>query len=183
MLGIDKGERIDKKVKSEVIERANDQSYNKSGVEWIEKSVFVLDLFHLEKYINHLNYDEYLKSKLQEAIDQYDPISTENIMNEAINKIKQEIKEDEELRRNTKRLKNRLKKIENTKTYLMNQWSGIEAHDKYKDKLTGCCQEGQVHHTLSERMSTDAKVWCENGIDEMSQLRAFTQMVEVFTKK
>lgn len=24
-------------------------------------------------------------------------------------------------------------------------------------------------------MSTDAKVWSENGIDEMSQLRAFTQ--------
>ncbi len=150
-------------------------SYIKAGVEWIDKAVFVLDLFHLEKYINHLNYDEYLKSKLQEAIDQYDPISTENIMNEAIKKIKQEIKEDEQLGRNTKRLNNRLKKIENTKTYLMNQWSGIEAHDKYKDKLTGCCQEGQVHHTLSERMSTDAKVWCENGIDEMSQLRAFTQ--------
>ena len=96
-------------------------------------------------------------------------------MNEAIKKIKKEIKEEEELGRNTNRLKNRLKKIENTKIYLMNQWSGIEAHDKYKDKLTGCCQEGQVHHTLSERMSTDAKVWCENGIDEMSQLRAFTQ--------
>ena len=150
-------------------------SYIKAGVEWIDKAVFVLDLFHLEKYINHLNYDEYLKNKLQEAIDQYDPISTENIMNEAIKKIKQEIKEDEQLGRNTKRLKNRLKKIQNTKTYLMNQWSGIEAHDKYKDKLTGCCQEGQVHHTLSERMSTDAKVWCEEGIDEMSQLRAFTQ--------
>lgn len=77
--------------------------------------------------------------------------------------------------RNTKRLNNRLKKIENTKTYLMNQWFGIESHEKYKDKLTGCRQEGQVHHTLSERMSTDAKVWYENGIDEMSQLRAFTQ--------
>lgn len=150
-------------------------TYIKAGVDWIDKSVFVLDLFHLEKYINHLNYDEYLKNKLQEAIDQYDPISTENIMNEAIKKIKQEIKEDEQLGRNTTRLNNRLKKIENTKTYLMNQWSGIEAHDKYKDKLTGCCQEGQVHHTLSERMSTDAKVWCEEGIDEMSQLRAFTQ--------
>ena len=68
-------------------------SYIKAGVKWIEKSVFVLDLFHLEKYINHLNYDEYLKGKLQEAIDQYDPISTENIMNEAIKKIKEEIKE------------------------------------------------------------------------------------------
>lgn len=150
-------------------------SYIKAGVEWIEKSVFVLDRFHIEKYINHLNYDEYLKSKLKEAIDQYDPISTENIMNEAIKKIEKEIKEDEELGRDTRRLNNRLKKIENTKKYFMNQWDGIEAHEKYKDKLTGCCQEGQVHHTLSERMSTDAKVWSENGIDEMSQLRAFTQ--------
>lgn len=150
-------------------------SYIKAGTEWIAKSVFVLDTFHLEKYINHLNYDEYLKTKLQEAIDEYDPISTENIMNEAIQKIEKEIREDEELERNTKRLENRLKKIKDTKTYLMNQWQGIEAHDIYKDKLTGCCQEGQVHHTLSERMSTDAKVWSENGIDEMSQLRAFTQ--------
>ena len=96
-------------------------------------------------------------------------------MNEAIKRIKEEIKEDEQLVRNTKRLNNRLKKIENTKTYLMNQWSGIEAHEKYKDKLTECCQEGQVNHTLSKRMSTYAKVWCENGIDKMSQLRAFTQ--------
>ena len=150
-------------------------SYIKAGTEWIAKSIFVLDTFHLEKYINHLNYDEYLKTKLQEAIDQYDPISTENIMNEAIRKIEQEIEEDKQLERNTKRLENRLKKIKETKTYLMNQWQGIEAHDTYKDKLTGCCQEGQVHHTLSERLSTDAKVWSENGIDEMSQLRAFTQ--------
>ena len=150
-------------------------SYIKAGTEWIEKSVFVLDTFHLEKYINHLNYDEYLKTKLQEAVEQFDPISTENIMNEAINKIKEQIKEDEQLGRNTKHLSNRLKKIEDTKKYFMNQWLGIEAHDKYKDKLTGCCQEGQVHHTLSERMSTDAKVWSEEGINEMSQLRAFTQ--------
>ena len=150
-------------------------SYIKSGTEWIAKSVFVLDTFHLEKYINHLNYDKYLKTKLQEAIDQFDPISTENILNEAIGKIKKQIEEDKELGRTTKSLENRLKKIKDTKTYLMNQWEGIEAHDKYKDKLTGCCQEGQVHHTLSERLSTDAKVWSENGIDEMSQLRAFTQ--------
>lgn len=92
-----------------------------------------------------------------------------------MNKIKEQIEEDEKLGRNVKHLNNRLKKIESTKKYFMNQWSGIEANDIYKDKLTGCCQEGQVHHTLSERMSTDAKVWCENGIDEMSQLRAFTQ--------
>ena len=150
-------------------------SYIKAGVEWIDKAVFVLDMFHLKKYINHLNYDEELKKKLQEAIEQYDPVSVENIMNKAIENIEKEIIEDEQLGRNVNRLKNRLKKIEDTKTYFSNQWTGIEAHEKYQDKLTGCCQEGQVHHTLSERMSTDAKVWSENGIDEMSQLRAFTQ--------
>ncbi len=170
---------IDCTYKKEEVETAfvmgDGASYIKAGTEWIAKSVFVLDTFHLEKYINNLNYDEYLKAKLQEAIDQFDPISTENIMNEAIKKIEQEIEEDKQLVRNTKRLENRLKKIKDTKIYLMNQWEGIEAHDKYKEKLTGCCQEGQVHHTLSERLSTDAKVWSENGIDEMSQLRAFTQ--------
>ena len=170
---------IDCTYKKETIENifimGDGASYIKEGLNWIPNSVFVLDLFHLEKYINHLNYDEEIKKKLQLAIDQYDPISTENIMNEAIERIKKEILEDEELGRSTKRLENRLKKIEDTKTYFINQWTGIEAHDKYKDKLTGCCQEGQVHHTLSERMSTDAKVWSENGIDEMSQLRAFTQ--------
>lgn len=120
-------------------------SYIKAGTEWIAKSVFVLDTFHLEKYINHLNYDEYLKTKLQEAIEQFDPISTESVMDEAIKKINKEIQENKELERSTKSLENRLKKIKETKTYLMNQWSGIEAHDKYKDTLTGCCQEGQVH--------------------------------------
>ena len=150
-------------------------SYIKAGTEWIAKSVFVLDTFHIEEYINNLNYDGYLKTKLQEAIDQFDVVSTENIMNEAIRNIEKEIEEDKELGRTTKSLENRLNKIIETKTYLMNQWEGIEAHDTYKEKLTGCCQEGQVHHTLSERLSTDAKVWSENGIEEMSQLRAFTQ--------
>ena len=61
-------------------------------------------------------------------------------MNEAINKIKEQIEEDKGLGRTTKSLENRLKKITDTKRYLMNQWDGIEAHDIYKDKLTGCCQ-------------------------------------------
>ena len=170
---------IDCTYKKEEIETAfvmgDGASYIKAGTEWIAKLVFVLDTFHLEKYINNLNCNEYLKTKLQEAIEQYDPISTENIMDEAIRKIEQEIEVDKQLERSTKHLENRLKKIKETKTYLINQWKGIEAHDIYKDKLIGCCQKGQVHHTLSERLSTDAKVWSENGIDEMSQLRAFTQ--------
>lgn len=170
---------IDCRYKKDEIETAfimgDGASYIKAGTEYIAKSVFVLDTFHLEKYINNLNYDEYLKEKLQEAVDQFDPISTMNIVDEAIRKIEEQIEEDKNLGRSTKSLENRLKKVNDTKTYLNNQWQGIEAHETYKDKLTGCCQEGQVHHTLSERLSTDARVWCEDGIDKVSQLRAFTQ--------
>lgn len=59
---------IDCTYKKEEIEIAfvmgDGASYIKAGTEWIAKSVFVLDTFHLEKYINNLNYDEYLKTKL-----------------------------------------------------------------------------------------------------------------------
>lgn len=143
---------IDCTYKKDVLETAfimgDGAPYIKAGTEWIAKSVFVLDTFHLEEYINHLNFDEYLKGKLQEAIDQFDPISTENILNEAIRNVENQIQVDKHLGRKTKSLENRLKKVQDTKTYLMNQWSGIEADEIYANKLTGCCQEGQVHHTL-----------------------------------
>ena len=43
--------------------------YIKAGTEWIAKSVFVLDTFHLEKYINHLkNISKFEKAKYIEKI-------------------------------------------------------------------------------------------------------------------
>ena len=60
-----------------------------------------------------------MKAKLKEAIAQLDPISTENIMNEAIRKIEKEIKEDQEIGREIKVLERRLKKIKDTKRYIM----------------------------------------------------------------
>ena len=44
--------------------------------------------------------------------------------------IEERKEEDKQLERSTKHLENRLKKIENTKTYIMSQWSGIELHEK-----------------------------------------------------
>ena len=63
----------------------------------------------------------------------------------------------------------------------MNQWQGIEAHYTYKDKLTGCCQEGQVHHTLSERLSIDAKVWSEKGIVMENRRMIMEQQIKELT--
>ena len=55
---------IDCTYKKEEIETAfimgDGASYIKAGTEWIAKSVFVLDTFHLEEYINHLNYTIYI---------------------------------------------------------------------------------------------------------------------------
>ena len=57
-----------------------------------------------------------MKEKLQEAVDQFDPISTMNIIDEAIRKIEERIEEDKNLGRATKSLENRLKKV-NAKIY------------------------------------------------------------------
>ncbi len=164
----------DKNIIENIFIMGDGASYIKEGLNWLENSKFVLDKFHLKKYINHLNHDKYLKQKLEEAVEQYDPVSTENILKKAIKNIEKDIEIDKVLGRDVKKLVRRLEKVKKTKTYLSNQWDGIEIYEKYGDIITGCCQEGQIHHVLSSRMSTDAKVWSEDGIDKMSQLRAFT---------
>lgn len=39
----------------------------------------------------------------------------------------------------------------------------------------GCCQEGQVSHVLSERLSTRPMAWSKDGADKMSKIRAFKE--------
>ena len=90
-LWLEVAEYIDKKYDLKNIERiyigGDGARWIKEGLNWIEKSVFVLDKFHLLKYINQATVDfpEY-RSKLWYNINIYDPISVENIFKELINK-------------------------------------------------------------------------------------------------
>jgi len=135
-------------------------SWIKEGLNWIEKSKFVLDKFHLMKYINSATMEqkEY-RSKIWYSINVGDNISVENIFKELI-----EITEN----------KQKKEVIRETLKYILNQWEGIEIYTTEGSNLIGCSAEGHISHVFADRMSSRPRTWSEDGIDKMSRLRTFT---------
>lgn len=162
-LWLEVAEYIDKKYDVKNIEKVyiggDGAKWIKEGLNWIEKSEFVLDKFHLLKYINQatVEYPEY-RSKLWYNINIYDPVSVENIFKEIINKT-----ED----------KKRKEKVVYSYKYVMNQWKGIEIYETDGKYLNGCSAEGHISHVYADRMSSRPRTWSDDGIDKMSRLRTF----------
>ena len=162
-LWLEVAEYIDKKYDVKNIEKVyiggDGAKWIKEGLNWIEKSEFVLDKFHLLKYINQatVEFPEY-RSKLWYSINAYDPISVENIFKEIISKT-----EDEK----------RKEKVIYSYKYVMNQWKGIEIYETDGKYLNGCSAEGHISHVYADRMSSRPRVWSDDGIDKMSRLRTF----------
>lgn len=162
-LWLEVAEYIDKKYDMKNIEKiyigGDGATWIKEGLNWIEKSEFVLDRFHLLKYINQatVEYPEY-RSKLWYNINMYDPISVENIFKEIINKTKDE---------------KRREKVKDSYKYVMKQWKGIEIYETEGKYLKGCSAEGHISHVYADRMSSRPRTWSDDGIDKMSRLRTF----------
>lgn len=162
-LWLEVAEYIDKKYDVEKLEKVyicgDGARWIKEGLNWIEKSEFVLDRFHLLKYINQatVEFPEY-RNKLWYNINIFDPISVENIFKEILEKT-----EDEK----------RKEKVLYSYNYIMNQWSGIEIYETDRKYLKGCSAEGHISHVYADRMSSRPRTWSADGIDKMSRLRTF----------
>lgn len=132
----------------------------KEGLNWIEKSKFVLDKFHLMKYINKATAEqsEY-RSKIWYNINMGDPISIKNIFKELIKLTEDELRKES---------------IRETLKYILNQWEGIEIYSTDRNNIVGCSAEGHISHVFADRMSSRPRTWSEDGIDKMSRLRTFT---------
>lgn len=162
-LWLEVAEYIDKKYDMESIEKVyiggDGASWIKEGLNWIEKSEFVLDKFHLLKYINQatVEFPEY-RSKIWYNINIFDSISVENIFKEIINKTKDE---------------KRKEKVIDSYKYIKKQWKGIEIYETDGQYLKGCSAEGHISHVYADRMSLRPRTWCDDGIDKMSRLRVF----------
>ena len=162
-LWIEVAEYIDKKYDVGSLEKVyicgDGARWIKEGLNWIEKSVFVLDRFHLLKYINQATVDfpEY-RNKLWYSINMFDPISVDNIFKEIIKKTTNETRKE---------------KVKFSRKYVMNQWPGIEIYETDGKYLKGCSAEGHISHVYADRMSSRPRTWCDDGIDKMSRLRTF----------
>lgn len=162
-LWLEVAEYIDKKYDMKNVEKVyicgDGAAWIKEGLNWIEKSKFVLDRFHLLKYINQatVEFPQY-KSKLWYNINIYDPISVENIFKEIIEKTTDE---------------KRKEKVIDSYKYVMKQWKGIEIYETDGEYLNGCSAEEHISHVYADRMSSRPRTWCDDGINKMSRLRTF----------
>ena len=133
----------------------------KAGTDYVDKSVFVADRFHLMKYINRvarLTLDEadITKGRFYKYIYKNKPVAAKKLLT----RIQNHCGGDEA--------------VEACRSYLVNNWNAIQLafHDR---NVLGCSAEGHVSHVYSERMSSRPMGWSETGSDAMCHLRCYVR--------
>lgn len=136
----------------------------KSGVDQIEKSKFVLDRFHLMKYINQAT-SHLLDSQGDAKAEIYQAIN---------GKHKKHLKEVFEKIEMVTESETKLRSVIEAKTYILNHWQGIMIRIK-NPEIIGCSAEGHISHTFSKRMSSRPMGWSEHGANQMCKLCCYKE--------
>ncbi len=135
----------------------------KGGTQIIKDSKYVLDHYHLSKYIKKIT--AHLPG-LEEPADIEKPLW--QFIRRGKKKFALELidyaieKTPSESKRNS---------IKDAKKYILNNWEGINnlfGEEKYR-----CSAEGHISHILSDRLSSRPMGWSLEGVDEMARMRAY----------
>ena len=140
-------------------------SWIKTGLEWIPKSIYVLDEFHMKKAVNGIvgrikkenkKGKNKLKEELREALRKLD-----------FEKFKEKSYEilAEEMEKSTRNRKRKLME------YVLNNKEGIVNLYRHKEEWNGCSAEGHISHIYSDRMSSRPMGWSKINVNNMSKLR------------
>lgn len=130
----------------------------KFGAKYLPNAIYVLDLFHLQKYITAaLKDDKKSKKALWKAIFKTDREKVNEILTQKYNELG---------------LKNPENPVTKCQAYINNNWDGISSYSLYKNEIAGCSAESHVSHVLSERLSRGPIAWSKAGAHKMAQLRA-----------
>ena len=143
---------------------------NSDGGNWIRNGyrglsdvTFVLDEFHLRKYIFKLT--QHMKDSICDAKKElYDCIRHET---------KEEFLVIAERLRWCAKTKEDLKRINDAASYIASNWTAAKLRLSKRDGVVGCSAEGHVYHLLSSRMSTLAMGWSRHGGSQMAHLREY----------
>lgn len=135
----------------------------KAGTHYIAGAKFVLDKYHMHKYIiaatSHLGDScEDARSEIYRAIHK----KRKKMAAETFDKILA-VTETE----------SKQKTVQIAKEYLLTNWSGIMLSMKNKDENIRCSAEGHVSHVYADRMSSRPLGWSRLGADKMSRLRIY----------
>lgn len=131
-------------------------SWIRGGTEYIPNAVYLLDRFHLCKYILRAvgRYPD-LKKAVWKEIKRDDIVQVDILLQQAL------VRTDSE---------NHKKVITDCFRYLKENWDGIQAYREYPAAL-GCSAESHVSHVLSARLSSRPQGWSRAGAEKMASLR------------
>lgn len=135
----------------------------KSGRKYIYKSKFVLDKFHIQKYIisatSHLlDSAEDARAELYQAIHKRLKWMAQGTFEKILSVTESESKR---------------KKVERSMKYILGNWSGIMHSISNKENQMGCSAEGHVSHIFADRMSSRPLGWSKHGVNQMAKLRIY----------
>ncbi len=129
----------------------------KNGLSWINKSIYVLDRYHLSKYVTqataHMGYTTPI---MWSYINAKDKDKVKELFKAIINITEPETKK---------------KAVKEARRYILGNWEGIMR--QYDQDYVGCSAEGHVSHILSSRLSSRPLGWSKTGVDQMARLRVF----------
>lgn len=130
-------------------------SWIRTGLEWLPKSIYIADKFHINKAIIAMsgNNKEYIE-KIREAMFELDF--------EKVKELEYEILAEE---MDINKRKNKEEKLK----YILNNKEGIRNSICYD--VPGCAAESDISHVYSDRLSSRPMGWSETNVDKMARLR------------
>ena len=136
-----------------------------AGCRVLEKSKFVLDKYHLGKYIHkattHLDDSQQAaKEFIYGAINERDFDGVMRLLQKCYASTDQEYKK---------------KEVTECARYIKNNWLGIMVRIDDGGAVWGCSAEGHISHVLSARESSCPMGWSKKGVDRISRLRVLTR--------
>ena len=136
-----------------------------AGCRVLEKSKFVLDKYHLGKYIHkattHLDDNQQAaKEFIYGAINERDFDGVMRLLQKCYASTNQEYKK---------------KEVTECARYIKNNWLGIMVRIDDGGAVWGCSAEGHISHVLSARESSRPMGWSKKGVDRISRLRVLTR--------
>lgn len=143
---------------------------NGDGAEWIKggakmhgKAKFVLDKYHMHKYI--ITATSHLKDSAQDARSE---------IWRAINgKRKREAEEVFDRIIGITETESKRKAVETSKNYILGHWSAVMNGVRNRADNIHCSAEGHISHIYADRMSSRPLGWSKTGADKMAQLRIY----------
>ena len=135
----------------------------KSGMRRIAGITYVLDEFHLEKYLTKLT--SHMKDSRDDAAAE---------LRTAIrSKTKKDFEEIVERLESCLENETGMKRIRSAKEYILSNWTAAKLRLGNQEGVKGSSTEGHVSHVLSSRMSSRPMGWSIQGATKMAKLRAY----------